>query len=198
MLKDAPANRPGSTYAYSNVGYALAGLMAEQVTGESWETLMRQRLFEPLGMASAGFGSPGSPGKVEPALGPSRSRETRSSRRSRTTRRRWDRPAPCIAPCPTGPSSPRSTWTASTGKAKLLKPATFRALHTPAAGPGLRRRLDRLRTILGRRPRPEPQRQQHQLVRHDLARAGLEFAILVATNQGGDKPRPPATRPSPS
>jgi CubicO group peptidase (beta-lactamase class C family) len=69
MLTAAPAKPPGSAYAYSNVGYALAGLMAEQVTGQSWELLMRQRLFEPLGMASAGFGSPGRPGMVNQPWG---------------------------------------------------------------------------------------------------------------------------------
>ena len=62
MLEQAPLTRPGSTYAYSNVGYALAGLMAEQVAGESWEDLMRKRLFEPLEMATAGFGTPGETG----------------------------------------------------------------------------------------------------------------------------------------
>ena len=69
MLSKAPRSRPGSTYAYSNVGYALAGLMAEQVTGESWEMLMRQRLFEPLGMDSAGFGTPGGAGRVDQPWG---------------------------------------------------------------------------------------------------------------------------------
>src|SRR5262249_23605295 len=34
--------------------------MAEKVTGVAWEDLMRQRLFGPLGMTSAGFGAPGS------------------------------------------------------------------------------------------------------------------------------------------
>ena len=42
MMKDAPLSKPGSTFAYSNVGYAIAGLMAEQVTGRSWETLDAQ------------------------------------------------------------------------------------------------------------------------------------------------------------
>jgi CubicO group peptidase (beta-lactamase class C family) len=69
MLKDAPATKPGTTYAYSNVGYALAGLMAEQVTGESWESLLTRRLFEPLGMTSAGFGIPGQRGDVSQPWG---------------------------------------------------------------------------------------------------------------------------------
>jgi CubicO group peptidase (beta-lactamase class C family) len=32
--------------------------MAEQITGFSWEDLMKQRLFDPLGMSTAGFGNP--------------------------------------------------------------------------------------------------------------------------------------------
>lgn len=43
---------------YSNFGYIIAACMAEQVTGLSWETLMKERLFDPLGMTTAGFGDP--------------------------------------------------------------------------------------------------------------------------------------------
>ena len=50
---------PGTQFLYSNAGYAVAGVMAERVTGEAWEDLMQRMLFEPLGMASAGFGAPG-------------------------------------------------------------------------------------------------------------------------------------------
>ena len=67
MMKGSPESAPGSRYAYSNAGYAIAGLMGEQVTGKSWENLMRERLFEPLGMTTAGFGIPGKPGTtIEP------------------------------------------------------------------------------------------------------------------------------------
>ncbi len=45
-------------FHYSNFGYMIAACMAEQVTGLSWEVLMKQRLFDPLGMSSAGFGNP--------------------------------------------------------------------------------------------------------------------------------------------
>lgn len=47
-----------NTYHYSNFGYMIAACMAEQITGLSWEVLMKQRLFEPLGMSTAGFGNP--------------------------------------------------------------------------------------------------------------------------------------------
>jgi CubicO group peptidase (beta-lactamase class C family) len=48
------------SYAYSNGGYVVAGAMLETVTGRDWESLMTQRVFAPLGMASTGFGPPGS------------------------------------------------------------------------------------------------------------------------------------------
>jgi CubicO group peptidase (beta-lactamase class C family) len=49
--------KPGE-FNYSNFGYMIAACMAEKVTGLSWESLMKQRLFDPLGMSSAGFGEP--------------------------------------------------------------------------------------------------------------------------------------------
>jgi CubicO group peptidase (beta-lactamase class C family) len=54
---------------YSNFNYVVAGLMLEQATGKSWETLIQQRLFEPVGMMHAGFGPPATPGKVDAPLG---------------------------------------------------------------------------------------------------------------------------------
>ncbi len=59
LLRTAPESKPGTHYQYSNQGYAIAGVMIEQITGRPWEDLMRERLFRPLGMKSAGFGSPG-------------------------------------------------------------------------------------------------------------------------------------------
>ena len=45
-------------FHYSNLSFVMAAAMAEKLTGKSWETLMRERLFKPLGMTSAGFGEP--------------------------------------------------------------------------------------------------------------------------------------------
>jgi CubicO group peptidase (beta-lactamase class C family) len=44
---------PGTGYRYSNVGYALLGLALERAAGRSYEALVRERVFEPLGMASS-------------------------------------------------------------------------------------------------------------------------------------------------
>ena len=43
--------RPGSDYAYSNTDNIVVALMAETVTGRSYERLLRTRVFRPLGMA---------------------------------------------------------------------------------------------------------------------------------------------------
>ena len=56
MLTQAPAYAPGSKMLYSNVNFVVAGAMLERLTGKSWEDLMRERLFVPLKMSSAGFG----------------------------------------------------------------------------------------------------------------------------------------------
>jgi CubicO group peptidase (beta-lactamase class C family) len=68
-LAKKPQSEPGTTFAYSNLGYVVAGAMGEKVTGKSWEELIRQELFDPLGMTSAGFGPPGTKGKVDQPWG---------------------------------------------------------------------------------------------------------------------------------
>lgn len=55
----APEYGPGSKFVYSNQNFAIAGAMAEKVTGKAWEDLMNDELFAPLGITSAGFGAPG-------------------------------------------------------------------------------------------------------------------------------------------
>jgi CubicO group peptidase (beta-lactamase class C family) len=69
VFKDAPGARPGLKYQYTNSGYAIAGAMCEAVTGRSWEDLMRERIFGPLGMTTAGFGPPGTPGQFDQPCG---------------------------------------------------------------------------------------------------------------------------------
>jgi CubicO group peptidase (beta-lactamase class C family) len=39
-------------YAYDNVLYVAAGAVIEAVTGQSWETMIKARIFDPLGMTS--------------------------------------------------------------------------------------------------------------------------------------------------
>ncbi|AVR95556.1 serine hydrolase domain-containing protein [Pseudoduganella armeniaca] len=56
LLRQAPASAPGS-YAYSNTGYMVAGLVAETVAGAPFETLVQREVFGPLGI-QASFGFP--------------------------------------------------------------------------------------------------------------------------------------------
>ncbi len=46
---------PGSSFAYSNAGYSLLGAILEQLTGASYETFLRERLFLPAGMRDTGY-----------------------------------------------------------------------------------------------------------------------------------------------
>ena len=41
---------PGSKYQYSNSGYALLALIVERVSGQTFATFLRERIFLPLGM----------------------------------------------------------------------------------------------------------------------------------------------------
>ena len=56
-LQDAPAGRTGR-FSYSNTGFLIAAMMAERASEATYESLMRDEVFTPLGMASAGFGRP--------------------------------------------------------------------------------------------------------------------------------------------
>jgi D-alanyl-D-alanine carboxypeptidase len=67
-IKSVPQYPPG-TFAYSNLDYVVLGAVLEKKTGQSWEDLIRTRLFQPLDMASAGFGSPGTKGVLDEPWG---------------------------------------------------------------------------------------------------------------------------------
>ncbi|MEM7446231.1 MAG: serine hydrolase domain-containing protein [Pseudomonadota bacterium] len=69
VLSQEPVFPPGEGYLYSNAGYVVAGTMLEVSTGLSWEDLMRQEVFDRLGLASAGFGPPGTIGSLSQPRG---------------------------------------------------------------------------------------------------------------------------------
>lgn len=64
ILRRAPAGQRG-VYRYSNVGYILAGAIAERLTGKHFEELLMDRVLNPLGVTTAGFGSMGNPGSED-------------------------------------------------------------------------------------------------------------------------------------
>jgi CubicO group peptidase (beta-lactamase class C family) len=122
-----PPHPPGTKFEYSNAGYAFAGLMAEQTTGKSWEDLMTEGLFQPLGMQTAGFGSPGAKDKIDQPWG-----HTADGKPSQIDN------APPLGPAGTVHCS-LPDWAkfvtlhlrGAQGQGELLKPETFRKLHTP-------------------------------------------------------------------
>ncbi|MGB9666668.1 MAG: serine hydrolase domain-containing protein [Candidatus Cryosericum sp.] len=65
MLLTKPPIGPAGIYRYSNAGYAVAAAIAERATGQSWEQLMQERVFGPLGMHAA-YGWPLLSGTDEP------------------------------------------------------------------------------------------------------------------------------------
>lgn len=47
--------RPGELWAYCNSGFHLTGAVVQRVLATPFETAMRERIFEPLGMKQTGF-----------------------------------------------------------------------------------------------------------------------------------------------
>jgi CubicO group peptidase (beta-lactamase class C family) len=68
-LSRPPGIPPGTKFLYSNEGYILAGAVLEHLSGRAWEDLMHERLFQPLGISTGGFGQPGTAGKTDQPWG---------------------------------------------------------------------------------------------------------------------------------
>jgi CubicO group peptidase (beta-lactamase class C family) len=132
-----PASRVGD-FAYSNLGYIIAGAIAEARTGKSWEDLVREEVFAPLGITHAGFGPPGTSARIDQprghrpvagrlvALGPAdpQSDNPRALGPAGTidiTLADWARFA-------------RDQMEGALGRGKLLSAAGYRRLQTPVTG----------------------------------------------------------------
>lgn len=50
-----PDFEPGTKWSYSNSGYSLLGYIIEKVARKPYEKVVRERIFEPLGMENSGF-----------------------------------------------------------------------------------------------------------------------------------------------
>jgi CubicO group peptidase (beta-lactamase class C family) len=68
-LSMAPHGQLGATFRYSNCGYIVAAAMLEAKLDQSWESLMRMHVFEPLKLGTAGFGPPGHQGAIAQPVG---------------------------------------------------------------------------------------------------------------------------------
>jgi len=130
-----PASAPGSTYLYSNLGYVIVGAVIEQVTRQSWEDAIRERVFKPLGMRSVGFGGVGTPGQLDQPWGHT------------ATGRPMNENGPAVDNAPVlGPAGrvhcTLQDWAkfiadqlrGARGEPALLKHATYQFLQTPPFG----------------------------------------------------------------
>jgi CubicO group peptidase (beta-lactamase class C family) len=108
VLQEEPVAKPGTERRYSNASYALAAFVAERRTGRSWETLMAEEVFKPLGMAREVSAGPGA--RSVPTSLPCTAREIRDTSRRRMGKpTSWPpsrRPAMRIARFATLPDSP--------------------------------------------------------------------------------------------
>jgi CubicO group peptidase (beta-lactamase class C family) len=139
VLKYPPLHKPGTEFLYANAGFAIAGAMAEKVTGVAWEDLMRQRLFGPLSMKSADFGAPGTEGEKPdqpwghhtngdpqaPGVNADNPAAIGPGGTVHCSIEDWGRYISAHLEGETGPAGPLA-----------LKPATWMKLHTPFNGPG--------------------------------------------------------------
>ncbi|MDP3551280.1 MAG: serine hydrolase domain-containing protein [Novosphingobium sp.] len=124
-LKMKPVARPGTAYIYSNAGYVLAARMLEEATGLSWEALLRREVLDPLDLASAGFGPPGSAGSFDQPWGHDAGKPVYA-----------DNPA---AMAPAGglhmTLADLAAWLRThRDKPALLRPESWRELHMPRFG----------------------------------------------------------------
>jgi CubicO group peptidase (beta-lactamase class C family) len=53
----APQGKVGD-FSYANADYIIVGAAIERITGKPWEDAIRELLWRPLGLSSAGFGAP--------------------------------------------------------------------------------------------------------------------------------------------
>lgn len=142
VLSWEPSHAPGTAYEYSNGGFAIAGLMVETRAGKPWEELMTARIFKPLGITSAGFGAPGTPDRYDQPCGHAKGKVIKPGAGS-------DNPV-AISPAArvhmtisdwakfVGAHAAGESAIESKDDKRLLKPETFKKLHTPAEDPGVK------------------------------------------------------------
>ena len=56
LFRDLPLKWvPGERFEYNNSGYFLLGVVIEKITGKSYEIVLREQIFTPLGMRDTGY-----------------------------------------------------------------------------------------------------------------------------------------------
>lgn len=133
QLAQSPTEPPGK-FAYSNSGYGVLGAIIEQAGGASYEDLLHTRIFAPLGLKTAGFGAPATPGRTDQPWGHYR-RDDRLVPADPIPENQFPAalaPAGCVHMSLA--DFARYAWWLSTGEPRLVKAETFARLQTPPEG----------------------------------------------------------------
>ncbi|CAN5323293.1 hypothetical protein BH09VER1_BH09VER1_37460 [soil metagenome] len=139
-----PAGQPGEKFVYSNLGYIVAGSIIERAAGKSWEELMHERIFTPMGLSSAGLGPQCSLGVADAAV--PHLREDDGKVYVMLGGPFADVPA-VMGPAGNAHMTPRDfarwvSWNAAEGRRppNLVSAETLKKLHTPviATPPGMK------------------------------------------------------------
>lgn len=140
VLSEPPAYELGSKFLYSNRSYAVAGAMAERIANDSWENLMQKHIFQPLGMQTCGFGAMGAGGDPKKIDQPWQHTLLLTMHRAIPPGPQADN-APVIGPAGTVHCSVidwgkfvTAHLRGEQGLPGILKPETFKRLHTPSFG----------------------------------------------------------------
>jgi len=190
LLRQEPEVTPGTKFIYSNAGYSIAGVMAERAMNTPWETLMKEMLFKPLGMRTAGFGAMGTPGKIDQ---PWQHTIENDKLIAIEPGRLSDNP-PVWGPGGTVHCSMRD-WAkfitthlkGPKGEACLLKKETFELLHTPVLGGHYAMGWEvKKRNWAGGKVLKHIGNNTMSFAVVWMA-PKRDFAVLVASNQGGDQ-----------
>ena len=72
-INHKPIHSPDKVIIYANSGFLIAGVMLEKATEKSFEKLMEEKLFLPLRLKSAGYGSPAAKDPISQPHGHSKS-----------------------------------------------------------------------------------------------------------------------------
>lgn len=132
-LQQSPRGAKEETFEYSNTGYVIVGAMLEAKLGAPWENLVREHVFNPLGMTSAGFGAPGTPGAYDQPCGHAPGSTTVTNGQTE---------APLVAHPPGGDAvtdNPAALGPAGRVHANFEDVLKYLAAHRDTAAPFLRR-----------------------------------------------------------
>lgn len=196
---------PGTRFEYSNMGYVIAGAMIERAAGKTWDELMVERIFSPLGLATAGLGCQATPGKVDAPLGHIL---VEGKAQAILAGPNGDNPS-LLGPAGIAHMSILdfarwAAWNAGQGKRgpALVRPETLRTLRTPMvglpppkdAGPGLAKGSGAyalgwgvVEVDFAAHPVLQHTGSNNMNMAHIWVDVDADLAIVLATNIGGEK-----------